>query len=218
MTNLISYCERTAEGWTGEPLNTLSNLAFLVVAMQMWHQTAQKKHSGDLSTLSRHAIITLTASVGIGSALYHANPGQITLLLDILPILLLTGWLTAGLTGKLCEISKGTSVLAALVLIGCVLVMSVFRDVLNGSLFYVPVWVAISVLGLASLNTDYRRECLVLWVWFSLALIVRTFDNTWCGFWPIGTHFLWHCFAALSIWQATKMLDQSRGNRKQANG
>src|SRR3972149_8535604 len=59
------YCEVLGPGLWAEPLNALTNLAFLLTALASW-QLARRSESGDGSLGSR---ITLMVAIGAGSAL-----------------------------------------------------------------------------------------------------------------------------------------------------
>jgi hypothetical protein len=74
--------------WLGIPntLDVLSNVAFLIVAFVMWRRTTR---------LARLACIG-TAAIGIGSAIYHASPGDTTLALDWAPIATTLMWVLAA--------------------------------------------------------------------------------------------------------------------------
>jgi hypothetical protein len=60
-----AYCERVGPGLLAEPLNTVSNISFLLAAWAAW---VLAKRTGTLSAGVR-ALIALAALVGIGSIL-----------------------------------------------------------------------------------------------------------------------------------------------------
>src|SRR5437660_4670531 len=75
------YCERLAPSLIGEPLNTLSNVAFFVAA---WLVARDARRLGamraDIAVLA-----ALTVVVGIGSIVFHTLPTTWAKWLDLLP-------------------------------------------------------------------------------------------------------------------------------------
>ena len=82
------YCERVGAGLLAEPLNAVSNISFLLAAWAAW---VLAKRTGTLSAGVR-ILITIAASVGVGSILWHTYPVSLTLILDIVPILVFISW------------------------------------------------------------------------------------------------------------------------------
>src|SRR5262245_19694172 len=76
------YCERGPPSFWAEPLNALSNIAFLVaayVAYDLWRQDGK----GDPAIL---ALIVVVVAVGLGSFAFHTLATQGAMLLDVTPI------------------------------------------------------------------------------------------------------------------------------------
>jgi hypothetical protein len=77
-----AYCERTDVAFWSEPVNALSNLAFIAaaaLAYRLWRRTDR----GDWAALY---FVGLTAIVGVGSFLFHTFANRWSLLADVLPI------------------------------------------------------------------------------------------------------------------------------------
>ena len=77
------YCERTGPELWSEPLNALSNLAFIGVAALLWRRAGGRHSSGDIRLL-----LALIAAVGIGSLVFHTLATRWAALLDIVFIAL----------------------------------------------------------------------------------------------------------------------------------
>lgn len=58
------YCERTGPEFWSEPVNALTNAAFLVAAFVMWRRTGGRLPLANL-------MILLLALIGVGSFLFH---------------------------------------------------------------------------------------------------------------------------------------------------
>ena len=78
------YCERLDSSFWAEPINALTNFAFIIAAWAVW------KHGHRLGRLSYPiwVLIGLMVSIGIGSFLFHTYASNFTRFLDVLPILL----------------------------------------------------------------------------------------------------------------------------------
>lgn len=71
------YCERTGPELWSEPLNALSNLAFIAVAVALWRR-AGPQAAGDIRLLD-----ALIAAVGLGSLVFHTVATRWAAVLDI---------------------------------------------------------------------------------------------------------------------------------------
>ena len=78
------YCERVGFSFFAEPINALSNLAFIVAAWAAWRLA---KRTGTLPRGVK-VLIALAGSTAIGSMLWHTLANTWSLYLDVLPIVL----------------------------------------------------------------------------------------------------------------------------------
>ena len=74
------YCERTAQGILSEPLNSITNLAFIIISILILKRYRGEKYSVIFSSL--------IGLIGIGSFLFHTIPTTMIGFLDITFILL----------------------------------------------------------------------------------------------------------------------------------
>ena len=78
------YCERLEPGLWAEPLNALTNLAFLAAAWASWSMVRHSAtRSGEVTLL-----LVLMVAIGIGSGLFHTFATTWARLFDVVPILL----------------------------------------------------------------------------------------------------------------------------------
>ena len=77
------YCERIAPGLWGEPLNTLSNLAFFWAAWACWRLVNDRESARALRLL-----VLLIVWIAIGSTLFHMFAKRWAQILDVTPIFL----------------------------------------------------------------------------------------------------------------------------------
>lgn len=200
LTYLDGYCERLSHpGLWAEPVNLVSNAAFLVAACIVWRayrrQALPLRATADIGLL----IITL-AAIGLGSALWHLSPGPRTLLGDVLPILFFINlYLVSFLRRMLhCRWWLVFILWSAFQGLTVLFETSFPRDLLNGTIMYVPTYLTLAAMTTALFvkrHAAARAFLAILGLW-TLSLAFRTADMAWCEAMPAGTHFVWHLLNA----------------------
>jgi len=190
----LAYCERLSHGV--EPLNTLSNLVYLLVAV-WWAR------SGSRGSHRRFEAVSV-ALIGALSALFHTWPTPGTQALDIAGIALFVALALYRMIARLVARPTRRHAYATLAVASWLLASAVAATltaraphVLNGSLLYLPTLVALA-LPIAAAGA-HRRPLAAALALFLTALALRTLDAAACTVWPYGTHTLWHLFSALTI-------------------
>ena len=192
------YCERTNATFWAEPVNALSNAAFLIAAVlayMAWRATPRR----DAATAF---LIALTAVIGTGSFIFHTVATAGAELFDTVPIgIFIYVYLFLALRRflGLPLVAAG----AALVLFAAASYAEaayVPAGALNGSSAYLPALAAMIAVGLLAQNGKARRTLLAAGGLFALSLVFRSIDNAVCRAWPLGTHFLWHCLNAVVLY------------------
>lgn len=190
------YCERLGPGLWAEPLNLVTNAAFLVAAAVMWHRCRGMPAGQGLA-------LTL-GLIGIGSGLFHSFANRLTGLMDVLPILAfilaylflaardflgLRPWLAGVVTAAFLPYAAATVPLWALV------------PGLGSSAGYMPVPVLILAFAalLARRAPATARGMALGALLLLVSLTFRTLDQPLCGIWPIGTHLAWHVLNAVML-------------------
>jgi len=203
-----AYCERTDASYWSEPVNAVTNAAFLIAAMLMWRRSGGERGGQVLS-----AILFV---IGIGSYLFHTHATAWSAAADTTPILAFVlvyiflanrdywGWPIWGAAlGALAYIPYSvalTPVFGALP----------FFDI---SSFYWPLPVLIFVYAaLLSRRAPATARNLAIGASILCAsLAARSLDDMLCRTWPLGTHFLWHCLnAAMLGWMIETWLRHRR--------
>jgi hypothetical protein len=199
-----SYCERLGPGFWAEPLNAVTNAAFLVAALYvlvLWRRAGAR----DWPALW---LIAVTFIVGAGSFLFHTFANRWSLLVDVLPIAVFIysyfllamrrylglGWIVAiAVTALFVLFNMSFGRLWFSVLPGVTL---------SGSVGYIPAALALLAVGIVCLlsgTKDAGRALLAAACVFALSLLFRSIDDTICATIPAGTHFLWHGLNALVL-------------------
>ncbi|MFJ1765995.1 hypothetical protein ACIOD2_37095 [Amycolatopsis sp. NPDC088138] len=194
MTDYVDgYCERVAPGLWGEPLDSLSNLAFLVAAVLVWRLAAGDRAGRVLAGLiglvfAASTVFHLLATRWAGVA------DSVSILVFVLVYVVLFarvfyGWRLAWLAAPaflvltaVTAVLGGGLYLSALIAFGVVVALLVFsRD---------AAWTHFAVAGAI----------------FALSLSLRTLDRDVCDYVPVGTHFLWHLLNGVVLYLVSRTL------------
>jgi len=191
-----AYCERLDGSYWAEPINAVTNAAFLVAAVWMWRRCA--------GLAPARALAAILFVIGIGSFLFHTHATAWAATADVLPILgfiLLylflvnrdvVGWpLWPALLGTAAFIPYAIGVTWAL------------RPVpfLSTSSFYWTVPLLLVIYGVA-LRRSYPALVRGFWIGAGIlaaSITFRSLDQPLCAVWPLGTHPMWHLLNAVML-------------------
>jgi len=185
------YCERTDPSYWSEPLNAVSNAAFLIAAAVMAYRL-----QGARLPLA-WALVAALAAIGVASYLWHtlavgwagaADAGTILIFILIYlfaanrDFLGLRGWAAGLFTLAFVPYAAG---------LGWVFEQLPFFTI---SSFYWPLVPLMLGYGLALRGQDpaTARGLAIAAGLLTLSLIARSVDEPFCAALPLGTHFLWH--------------------------
>lgn len=198
---LDNYCERTGPEFWSEPVNALTNLAFILAGL--YGLRLVRVHSaGRLVRLLDWWVV----AVGVGSFLFHTFANRLTLWMDVLPIAAFTFAYTAFAIRRFLGYGRvaATAIFAVFYAIAFLLTWLVpeeFQEASAGSTGYLPAFLALLVFGLW---TAGRRHPAAPWLVaaagvFLVSVMFRTLDPYVCEAYPLGTHFLWHSLNGLML-------------------
>ncbi|HEY2758207.1 MAG TPA: ceramidase domain-containing protein [Pseudolabrys sp.] len=192
------YCERTDPSFWAEPVNAISNVAFVIAAVAAYMQW-RRAGGRDVPLL---LLIVLTAVIGVGSFIFHTVATSGAVLFDTIPIaVFIYGYLFFALRRFL-----GLSLLAALALLIAFVGVSyaesaiVPEGALNGSHAYLPALAATLLMGVITIKRTAGPLVLGAGVVLAVSLVFRSIDQAVCSSFPLGTHFLWHCLNGLVVY------------------
>jgi hypothetical protein len=203
------YCERLGQGLLAEPLNAITNGAFLVAAWRL-ERLACRGGGSDRGVL---ALAALALAIGIGSGLFNTFATGWALAADVIPILLFQLlFLLLYLRRRAGLAPLPAAGLCLAFLLACLAVRGL-PPLLNGSLLYAP------TLAVLALLAWHQRRSQGSWLLvgttglFSLSLLLRSLDNALCSLWPIGTHLFWHLLnAAVLVLSGRAVVAAGRNN------
>ncbi|MGW4482512.1 hypothetical protein ACWEOE_01610 [Amycolatopsis sp. NPDC004368] len=183
------YCERVAPGLWGEPLNDVTNLAFLVSAAAVWWR-AHGRRTG-------RTLAALIGLVFLASTVFHLIATRWGGAADSGFILVFALYYAAKFPHVFFGVRMRTSWLAAPAFV----VLTAAMAALGGGL-YVPALVGLAVFAgvLAYARDPYWPHFAVAGAVFALSLALRGIDGVVCGDFPTGTHFLWHLLNAVVLY------------------
>ncbi|MCB1366417.1 MAG: ceramidase domain-containing protein [Rhodobacteraceae bacterium] len=195
------YCERLDPGLWAEPLNAVTNLAFLIAAFAAWRLV---RHDG--LPLAKLLVLILTL-IGIGSGLFHTFATIWASLADTLPILAFILVFVFAASRDFLDWPPKFAVVA---------VIGVFPWAAGVS------WALLQVMPGLGASAVYASVDLLIWLYVAMLLrrapdtaralaigaallavsiTARALDMPFCAENPVGSHFLWHVLnAAMLFW------------------
>ncbi len=190
------YCERVDASFWSEPINAITNAAFLIAAIWAWRRP-------ELPIMGRVLAIIL-AMIGIGSFLFHTFAQPWAGVADVVPILIyILVYIyvaTRDYFGATRRVAWGAVIgfFPFAALIGWLL--SDF-GVLGSTRGYMPVPILILFYGymLRHKLPIVSRGLVVGVVILLMSMFTRWADEPLCHFHPLGTHFLWHILNAIML-------------------
>ena len=209
-TRIDGYCERTSDAFWAEPLNALTNAAFLVAALAAFvsvRRAGRRDPGLDL-------LIGITAAIGIGSFLFHTLATRWAAIADVVPILLFIVVYLALVCRRFFDLAWPWAIVIGLAYVPASIGSRLlWRGIAGGGWGatggYLPAIAALVVAAglLAHRRHRAARPLALAAALFSLSLTLRSLDAPLCGLIPIGTHFLWHLLnGALLAWLMLTML------------
>jgi len=191
-----AYCERMSAAYWAEPVNALTNFAFLLAALILWTRSAGLP-------LAR-ALCSMLAVIGVGSWLFHTHANGLTAALDVAPILGFILIYCFAVNRDVLNLGGWRPWAATLGFIPyAALTVPLFAriEALGSSAGYAPVPVLILVYAalVRRRAPATARGLAVGAAILIVSLFFRTIDGAVCPRFPPGTHFLWHLLNALML-------------------
>jgi hypothetical protein len=197
-TPIDQYCERLDPSFWAEPVNALTNVAFITaagMALVDWRR-------GGGNDRAVFALIIVVFVIGLGSFAFHTLATRGARLLDVIPIgVFIYGYFLLALRRMLgMPWAYSVVLLIAFMALSNGLAIAVPREVLNGSAGYFPALGALLVIGWLLKGSPQGRAMLIAGAIFIASLALRIVDLDICDAFPLGTHFLWHVLNAMLLY------------------
>ena len=191
-----AYCERTDLTFWSEPLNALTNLAFLIAAIWMWRRSQ--------GVPAARVLCAILFAIGVGSFLFHTFATGWAALADVVPIglfilvyLFLVHRDVLGFPLWLAIL--GTAMFAPFAAIAVpVLDQIPFLRISN---FYwtVPILLFAYAPFVARKDGATAQGMVIGAVLLCVSITTRSVDEMLCHHWPTGTHIGWHILNAIML-------------------
>lgn len=196
LREIDGYCERLGPEYWAEPINAVTNAAFVAVALIMWSRTR--------GLVVARLLVVILASIGVGSYLFHTHAQVWAGLADVVPILIyilvyvyavnrqvwgLRLWPALGLTAVFFPYAAATVPLFQMV------------PGLGSSAGYAPVPLLIYLYAFALRHRapETARGLAIGATILVASITFRALDEPMCGDWPMGTHFIWHILNGIML-------------------
>lgn len=195
------YCERTDPSLWSEPLNAVTNLAFLVAAALLWRQ-AGRGPGRDV-----RALTLLIAAVGLGSIAFHTIATRWAALLDIGFIAVFVLYFhqrfqvhALGRSNGAANLGVGVFVVLAGLFVFATKQLPTLSQ--NDSESYLAPFLLLLV---CAQQAAPRWPVAARWLkraagLFMVSLTCRAIDQPLCDAWPAGTHLGWHLINAAMLY------------------
>lgn len=209
---VFGYCERQSEAFWAEPLNALTNGAFILAAtaaLLLWLR-------GDRRDWPVALMIGLVFAIGVGSFLFHTQPRRWTLLADVVPIQLFAfGYFGLALR-RFLGLPVAGAVLGTLAFLAAALALQAGLSPLlpagmRGSAGYAAFLLALAGMALATRRREpaVARGLALACAVFAFSLTLRTLDGPACAALPLGLHWGWHLLNALVLYLLLRTLSSA---------
>jgi hypothetical protein len=198
MRAIDGYCERTDPSYWAEPVNAVTNAAFLIAAWIMWRRV---RGQGLPMAVTLVAILT---AIGIGSYLFHTYAQVWAATADVVPIVIFILVYVFAATRDFLGMETWISLGVAVLFVPYAAAMTLLFELLpffEVSSFYwpVPVLIVVYALLLAFRHPATARGLGIGAVVLIVSLVFRSLDETVCATVPLGTHFMWHILNAVML-------------------
>lgn len=202
LTPIDQYCERLDAAFWSEPLNALTNAAFLVAAVAIGRLAERELAGSSSGGREIKRLAWLVAAVGVGSFLFHTFATGLAMIGDVVPIMIAVAWALWILLRPVLKLSLPMTATAfgVFAAVSALFTTLIPHDAVNGSQGYVSCLLLLAVAGMR-VRGFYLAAAV-----FALSLTCRAVDQALCAVVPIGTHFLWHTLNGLTLYLVGRAL------------
>ncbi len=192
-----AYCERTDPSFWAEPLNAITNLAFVLSGVLMWRRCA------GLPVIGR-VLAGVLVAIGIGSFLFHTFAQPWAGLADVLPIVVFILVYIFAANRDFWGFGLWPALfLTALFLPYAAVLAPLFGRLpffeISAAYWPVPLLIAVYAVLLRNRLPETARGLAIGAGVLTLSLVARSLDEPLCHAVPIGTHIWWHLLNAVML-------------------
>ena len=190
------YCERLDVDIWAEPINAVTNIAFILAAIIMWLRCKNLVEGKILSFL--------LFSIGCGSFLFHTYAQTWAALLDVTAILIFILTYIFVANRRFLVWSKMVSLIGVILFFPYqLLLVSILSNIqfFGSSVQYIPVAILIFIYSglLRKSEPNLSRGLFIGAAILCFSIISRAADEPLCSILSVGTHFVWHILNAIML-------------------
>lgn len=190
------YCERFGPGLFAEPLNAVSNLAFIAAGLWLMSALPRLFPAPRRVPAALEVLAGLIVLIGICSGAFHVFATKWAQALDLGSIALFVYFFVVCFAHYVLDVRWGLAWIAAPAFwaFGMFVQAPFSADAFNGSVIYFPALSGIALMGvaLAVQRRPGAREFALATLIFVVSISLRSVDLAWCSGWVWGTHWAWH--------------------------
>ncbi|KJZ20924.1 ceramidase domain-containing protein [Loktanella sp. S4079] len=191
-----AYCERLDPSYWSEPINALTNIAFIIAAIFMWRGAQGQRMA--------RILCAILFAIGCGSYLFHTHATGWAALADVVPIGVFILFYLFLVHRDILGWSLPVAVIAMLLFVPFALVSTSALNqipLLRISAFYwtVPILLFVYAAVLQRQLPEVAKGFAIGGAILALSICLRSLDLIVCPAFPIGTHFAWHCLNAVML-------------------
>jgi len=200
-TSIDIYCERVSSDFFAEPINFLSNIAFIIAFYILLRRLKDLSFSDNSHKRYTTILTYLILLIGLGSFLFHAFGKLWSAIADTLPIMM---FILIYLYIAVRFYLKQNNFVAAAALI-IFLSLNVFLEYagieeISSYLTALFAMLIISALSLMRKEIAISRGLFNASLIFMISITFRQLDAFTCYYIPFGTHLIWHILNAILLY------------------
>ena len=186
------YCERNSIETFAEPINAISNVAFVLCGIIFFLRKGMIKNPLPYSVIF----------IGLSSFLFHYIPIRFFSTLDVFSILVFVVLYNTLLTKKILNYTYFKSALSSfiLILLSFLLGILLSKTIISTSSFYLGLLSYMIYIAFLLKKVSNIKYFLIAIILFSISLIFRSVDIYLCDFISFGTQFVGHILKSLVIY------------------
>jgi hypothetical protein len=200
------YCERLDGTFWAEPINAITNAAFIIASI-LAVRLAMRVNTGGALPVDTLFLSAMIGVIGVGSFLFHTFATPWSLMADVIPIFIYKLSFLALYARRVMRVSP---LRVCMLMLGFIMLgystYALPKEWLNGSLGYAPA--LIFLVGYATYHyVTHKVERSLLFiasVVFIVSLTFRSIDMAVCDHLSIGVHYMWHILNAVVLYLTTR--------------
>ncbi len=200
-TSIDIYCERVSSDLFAEPINFLSNIAF-IIAFYILLRRLKDLSFGDKALKNYSTILTyIILFIGLGSFLFHAFGNLWSAFADTFPIMIFILFYLYIAVRFYLKQNNFVAATALIIFLSLNILLGYAGvEEISSYLTALFAMLLISVISLVRDETEISRGLFITSIIFIISLTFRQLDHVACSYISFGTHWIWHILNAILLY------------------